>query len=92
MHVDVSAIIGSVAGLLTTFANIPQVWKTYRDKSAKGLSFRTLLILFLGLGLWAAYGFLTHSAPLIFTNIIGASLIASLIAMKWKFDRQPMKD
>ena len=46
------SIIGFLAGTLTTAANLPQVWKTYRDKSAVGLSFRMLLILSLGLALW----------------------------------------
>jgi MtN3 and saliva related transmembrane protein len=86
------SVVGFLAGTLTTAANLPQVWKTYRDKSAEGLSFRMLLILFLGLTLWMVYGFLTDSLPLILTNGIGTVLILSLIVMKWKFDRSPTKD
>ena len=86
------SVVGFLAGALTTAANLPQVWKTYRDKSAKGLSFRMLLILSLGLLLWMVYGFLTNSLPLILTNGIGTVLIVSLIVMKWKFDRSPTKD
>jgi MtN3 and saliva related transmembrane protein len=80
------------AGALTTTANLPQVWKTYRDKSAEGLSFRMLFVLSLGLALWMIYGFLTNLLPLILTNGIGTVLIVSLIVMKWKFDRSPTKD
>lgn len=93
MHkLSIISVVGFLAGALTTAANLPQVWKTYRDKSAKGLSFRMLLILSLGLALWMVYGFLTDSLPLILTNGIGTVLIVSLIAMKWKFDRSPTKD
>jgi MtN3 and saliva related transmembrane protein len=89
---DFVSAVGFLAGVLTTAANVPQVWKTYRDKSAEGLSFRMLLSLCVGLALWTAYGFLTNSLPLILTNSIGTVLIVSLILMKWKFDRVPMKD
>jgi len=78
--------------MLTTAANIPQVWKTYRDKSAAELSFRMLLALCVGLALWMIYGLLQDSLLLILTNAIGTVLILSLIVMKWKFDRSPTKD
>ena len=89
---SIISVIGFLAGALTTAGNLPQVWKTYRDKSAEGLSFRMLLILSLGLALWMVYGFLTDSLPLILTNGIGTVLIVSLIVMKWRFDRSPTKD
>ena len=89
---ELSTIVGSIAGLVTTAANLPQVWKTYRSKSAEGLSFRMLLALAIGLGLWIAYGIMIKSLPLIATNVIVFLLILSLIAMKLKFDRAPTKD
>ncbi len=49
-NLNLVSVIGFIAGALTTAANIPQVWKTYRDKCAEGLSFRMLLGLFSGLG------------------------------------------
>ena len=47
-----TSIVGFIAGFVTTAANLPQVWKTYRKKSGEGLSFRMLLTLAIGLGLW----------------------------------------
>jgi MtN3 and saliva related transmembrane protein len=91
-NLDFVSVVGFLAGVLTTAANVPQVWKTYRDKSAEGLSFRMLLSLCVGLALWMTYGFLTDSLPLILTNAIGTVLIFCLILMKWKFDRSPTKD
>ena len=40
--VSLAVIVGFLAGTLTTAANLPQVWKTYRDRSGEGLSFRML--------------------------------------------------
>jgi MtN3 and saliva related transmembrane protein len=89
---ELSAIVGFVAGLVTTAANLPQVWKTYRNKSGEGLSFRMLLALAIGLGLWIIYGIMIKSLPLIATNVVVFLLILSLIGMKLKFDRAPTKD
>ena len=87
-----TTIVGFIAGLVTTAANLPQVWKTYRNKSGEGLSFRMLLSLAIGLGLWIVYGIMSKSLPLIVTNSIVLLLILFLIGMKLKFDRAPAKD
>jgi MtN3 and saliva related transmembrane protein len=68
------------------------VWKTYRNKSGEGLSFRMLLSLAIGLGLWIIYGIMIQSLPLIAANVVVFLLILSLIGMKLKFDRAPTKD
>ena len=47
---ELTTIVGFMAGFVTTAANLPQVWKTYRSKSGEGLSFRMLLAL--AIGLW----------------------------------------
>jgi MtN3 and saliva related transmembrane protein len=84
--------IGFMAGLLTTAANVPQVWKTYQNRSAEGLSFRMLVTLGSGLALWVIYGFASQSAPIIVANIAGFLLIGALLVMKVRFDRDPSKD
>ena len=87
-----TTIVGFIAGLVTTSATLPQVWKTFRNKSGEGLSFRMLLTLAIGLGLWIVYGIMSKSLPLIVTNTIVLLLILLLIGMKLKFDRAPAKD
>jgi len=89
---DPRDLVGFAAGIFTTAANLPQVWKTYRDKSAKGLSFRMLLALSCGLFLWIVYRLMCKSAPLTITNAIGTLLILALLMMKFKYDRKPTQD
>jgi MtN3 and saliva related transmembrane protein len=89
---ELTTIVGFIAGLATTAANLPQIWKTYRNKSGEGLSFRMLLMLGIGVGLWLVYGVMSKSLPLIVTNAVVLLLILSLIGMKLKFDRSPTKD
>jgi MtN3 and saliva related transmembrane protein len=89
---ELTTIVGFVAGVVTTAANLPQVWKTYRSKSGEGLSFRMLLALAIGLCLWIIYAIMSKLLPLIATNAVVLVLILSLIGMKLKFDRAPTKD
>ena len=89
---ELTTIVGFIAGLVTTAANLPQVWKTYRNKSGEGLSFRMLLMLGIGVGLWLVYGIMSKSLPLIVTNALVLLLILSLLGMKLKFDRAPTRD
>jgi MtN3 and saliva related transmembrane protein len=89
---ELTTIVGFIAGLVTTAANLPQVWKTYRAKSGEGLSFRMLLTLAVGLVLWIIYGIMSKSLPLIVANAVVLLLILGLIGMKLKFDRAPTKD
>jgi MtN3 and saliva related transmembrane protein len=84
-----SSYVGFLAGLLTTAANVPQVWKTYRSRSAEGLSFRMLVILASGLALWITYGALSRSMPIIVANAAGLALVLALISMKLIFDPSP---
>src|ERR1700681_691311 len=77
-----TTIVRFIAGLVTTAANLPQVWKTYRNKSGEGLSFRMLLALAVGLSLWIIYGIMIKSLPLIGTNAVVFLLILLLIGMK----------
>jgi MtN3 and saliva related transmembrane protein len=77
---------------LTTAANVPQILKTYKTKSAEGLSFRMILTLAAGLLLWVVYGVTASSLPIIASNSVALLLILALLAMKLKFDRSPAKD
>jgi MtN3 and saliva related transmembrane protein len=89
---ELTIMVGFLAGFATTAANLPQVWKTYRNRSGEGLSFRMLLTLAVGVALWIIYGILSKSLPLIVTNAVVLLLILSLLGMKLKFDREPTKD
>jgi MtN3 and saliva related transmembrane protein len=86
-----STAVGFLAGLLTA-ANVPQVWKTYRNRSGGGLSFRMLVKLASGLALWIVYGVLSRSMPIIVANAATLALVLALIAMKLVFDPVPTKE
>jgi MtN3 and saliva related transmembrane protein len=79
--------IGLLAGLLTTAAFVPQVWKIYRTKSGKDISGRMFSMLSVGMLLWLIYGLLLRSMPLILTNAVTLVLSLAIIALKVRYSR-----
>jgi MtN3 and saliva related transmembrane protein len=75
-------IIGYVAGICTTGAFIPQVYKVYKENSAKGLSMLTLIIFFVGQILWLIYGYLKNDSAVLIFAVITALLYIYLLYSK----------
>ena len=75
-------LIGYAAAVLTTFAFVPQVLKTWRTKSAADLSFTTLTALTTGVFLWLVYGIALRSAPIIAANATTFVLTTALLMLK----------
>lgn len=82
---DTAQWVGLVAGLLTTFAFVPQVLKIWRSKSAKDISLRTYLALTVGVVLWLVYGILKQELPIVLWNAVTLVLASAILAMKLRF-------
>ena len=78
-------ILGLVAATLTTSAFVPQVYKTWKNKSVKDISLSMYTVLLMGLLLWIVYGFYINSLPIIAANIITATLSVLIVIMKIKY-------
>jgi len=80
---DLVTVLGLIAGSLTTIAFLPQLFKTWRSKSAKDISSEWLVIFSAGILLWLIYGLMTHALPVILANSI--TLVLTLIILFFKF-------
>ena len=80
-------LIGYLAGGLTTIAFIPQVWRTWRTKSAEDLSMMMLTTFTMGVALWFAYGVALGSTPMIVSNAVTLAQSAFLVGMKVRAGR-----
>jgi len=80
-------IVGVIAAILTTSAFVPQVYKTWKSKSAKELSLTMYLVLFTGIVLWFIYGYVIESFAIKLANIITGLLVLMLIYFKLKYKR-----
>jgi MtN3 and saliva related transmembrane protein len=82
---DTPTLIGFAAGLLTTFAFVPQVIHIWKAKSARDVSLHAFAAFALGVALWLAYGIVKQEPPIIFWNAVTLVLAGAILAMKVKF-------
>jgi len=54
-------IIGFIAAILTTSSFVPQVYKTWKTKEVKDISFMMYLAMLIGVSSWFYYGYLINS-------------------------------
>ena len=86
---DLTTVLGLVAGSLTTLAYFPQVLKTWRSRSADGMSWSMLVILCVGIGLWLIYGLYAHDMPVILANLLTLLFSSAILAMKICYEAVP---
>lgn len=82
---DYIEILGLLAATITTAGFVPQVYKTWRDKSTKDISLNMYLLLTLGLLLWLIYGINIESLPVILANGITLLLVLGIVFLKLKY-------
>ncbi len=74
--------LGYFAAALTTAAFAPQVWRTWRSRSARDLSLTMLLAQSGGNALWLVYAVAAGAAPLALANGLTFILVSALVVMK----------
>jgi len=82
---DTVAIIGYIAGALTTISFVPQVARAWRLKETRDLSLSMLILFAAGILLWTWYGIWTGSLPIIAANITTFLLILVLLGLKIRY-------
>lgn len=75
------------AGLLTTFAFLPQALKTWRTRSTADFSLAMLGAFCTGIAMWLVYGILLAAWPLIVANGLTLLLAGSILYVKLRGDR-----
>ena len=83
--------VGSLAGICTTAAFLPQVWAVHITGDTSGLSLPMYCIFVFGVFLWIMYGLLKHAGSLVTANLITfllAGYILSAIVVNTFFHSQ----
>jgi MtN3 and saliva related transmembrane protein len=75
-------LIGSLAGVLTTAAFVPQAVRVWRTRSARDISLWMYLVFLAGVALWLIYGVLIGSAPVIVANVVTFVLAFFILIVK----------
>ncbi len=82
---NLTTVLGLIAGTLTTIAFLPQVIKTWKTKSAEDVSLGMFLTLCLGIVLWIIYGISIQDIPLIVANGVTFVLAFTILCLKVKY-------
>lgn len=79
---EISTIIGSLGGILTTLSALPQAIKSFKEKSVKDISLYMYILLCIGVLLWLIYGLMVKDYVVIIAN--GVSLIINMFILVLK--------
>lgn len=78
-------VIGYSAGAITSLTFLPQVVKTWREKSARDISLLMFLIAAINEVLWIAYGVMLDNWVIILTNAVVLSMSCIMIWFKLRY-------
>ena len=81
-HFNYIDLFGFSAALLTTIAFLPQLYKTWRTKSADDVSLIMLILFITGLICWIIYGLEIHSIPILVANVVTFIFNFSILILK----------
>ena len=80
--------LGIVAGVCSTVSFVPQVIKAWRENDTEAISKRMYLVTVTAFTLWAIYGFLIGSLPIIVFNLLSLVLSGTILVLKLRNQRR----
>tara|TARA_Y100001968_G_scaffold296112_1_gene304077 strand:+ start:778 stop:1053 length:276 start_codon:yes stop_codon:yes gene_type:complete len=75
-------LFGFLAAVLTTIAFLPQLYKTWKTKSAEDVSLVMLILFVTGLICWIIYGLKINSTPIVIANVVTFIFNFSILILK----------
>ncbi len=75
-------IMGLVAGVLTTACWVPQLARSWRTRSTRDFSLLYLIVLTVGVTMWAIYGILRADLAVIVANMVTVGILLFLLTLK----------
>ena len=80
-------LFGFLAAFLTTIAFLPQLYKTWKTKSADDVSLIMLILFITGLMCWIIYGLNINSIPILVANVITFIFNFSILILKITYSK-----
>lgn len=82
---ELAKIVGYTASAVTVFTFLPQVIKTWKERSAKNVSLMMFVIAIANEVLWIWYGVLVNDLIIILTNIVMMCMASVMIYLKLRY-------
>lgn len=79
---NLTALLGFMAGTLTTMSFVPQAYKVWRTRRSDDLSWGMLITFSAGVVLWLVYGLLLWAMPIILANAFTLALLMMIGILK----------
>lgn len=85
---DAVNLLGTVAGVVTALTFLPQVVKTWKEKTAKDVSLLMFLIAAVNEVMWISYGALLQPVNwvIIWTNSVLLIMSTTMIILKYRYN------
>jgi len=87
-NIDSIEVLGLIAACLTTYAFLPQVYKTWKTKDVSAFSLPTFSLFFVGIVFWLVYGILKESLSMILANTITLVSSFTLLVFVFKYRKR----
>jgi len=87
-NIDSIEVLGLIAACLTTYAFLPQVYKTWKTKDVSAFSLPTFSLFFVGIAFWLVYGVLKESLSMILANTITLVSSFTLLVFIFKYRKR----
>ncbi|MDA9874844.1 MAG: SemiSWEET transporter [Flavobacteriaceae bacterium] len=87
-NIDSIEVLGLIAACLTTYAFLPQVYKTWKTKDVSAFSLPTFSLFFVGIVFWLVYGILKESLSMILANTITLVSSFTLLVFIFKYRKR----
>lgn len=83
---NIISIVGVIASICTAVSMVPQLIKLIKEKKADDISIFMLLVLFIGVGCWVAYGILKKDWIIIISNSFSfiVNIVLTILTIKFK--------
>ena len=78
-------ILGLTAGVFTTAAVTPQIWKAWKSKEVDDVSPGMFFVLITGLALWVVYGAIKSDIPIVVTNGVAFILNSFMLFLIYRY-------
>lgn len=84
-----TSIFGYLATITGTTLMLPQLYKAFKTKSVKDVSWGMLIVYFFNCIFWLTYGWLLGATPIILTNGIALFISITQIVLQVKYSKKP---
>ena len=80
-------ILGYTAGFITSLTFLPQVIKTWKERSARDISLMMFIIAAVNEAMWIVYGILLNNMVIILTNVTVLTMALIMIYFKLRYNK-----